>query len=272
MSDETPWNHYEDESLPVIKNETNDDMVTDDDDDGDLAGSFSNVQIEAIFSRAQRFRRTAPVATTWDDTSDSGSDAEVVGMIHPSDQPWFDVHECKVVRELALDEVLDEFEDAYDLDIPLKLRPFMASLCRNFASFWPIESPRSSSSATFPVLPGAPSSTTGTKTPLSRSSASVLARGRPIPRSFESYLILLLIIKRYTITRSHGLIQRKQLLHITAYVTHMIVSYAHMIDFCDWMHSSYPILILFNVRMNWISIEHELSSLSLSVHSASQFA
>ena len=96
MSDETPWNHYEDESLPVIKNETNDDMVTDDDDDGDLAGSFSNVQIEAIFSRAQRFRRTAPVATTWDDTSDSGSDAEVVGMIHPSDQPWFEALECKV--------------------------------------------------------------------------------------------------------------------------------------------------------------------------------
>ena len=48
----------------MIKNEKNDDMVTDDDDDGDLAGSFSNVQIEAIFSRAQRFRRTAPVATT----------------------------------------------------------------------------------------------------------------------------------------------------------------------------------------------------------------
>ena len=126
MSDETPWNHYEDESLPVIKNEKNDDMVTDDDDDGDLAGSFSNLQIEAIFSRAQRFRRTAPVATTWDDTSDSGSDAEVVGTIHPSDQPWFEALECKVVRELALDEALDEFEDAYDLDVPPKLRPFMA--------------------------------------------------------------------------------------------------------------------------------------------------
>ena len=126
MSDETPWNHYEDESLPVIKNEKNDDMVTDDDDDGDLAGSFSNVQIEAIFSRAQRFRRTAPVATTWDETSDSGSDAEVVGTIHPSDQPWFEALECKVVRELALYEALDEFEDAYDLDGPLKLRPFMA--------------------------------------------------------------------------------------------------------------------------------------------------
>ena len=97
MSDETPWNHSEDESLPWIKNEKNDDMVTDDDDDGGLAGSFSNVQIEAIFSRAQRFRRTAPVATTWDETSDSGSDAEVVGTIHPSDQPWFEALECACI-------------------------------------------------------------------------------------------------------------------------------------------------------------------------------
>ena len=96
MSDETPWNHSEDESLPWIKNEKNDDMVTDDEDDGGLASSFKNVQIVAIFSRAQRFRRTAPVATTWDETSDSGSDAEVVGTIHPSDQPWFEALECKV--------------------------------------------------------------------------------------------------------------------------------------------------------------------------------
>ena len=88
MSDETPWNHYEDESLPVIKNEKNDDMVTDDDDDGDLAGSFSNVQIEAIFSRAQRFRRTAPVAKDTTPVSeatsswDSDFDAEIVATIH----------------------------------------------------------------------------------------------------------------------------------------------------------------------------------------------
>ena len=60
------------------------------------------------------------------------------------------------MRELALDELLDQFEDAYDLDVPLKLRPFMAKLqtkaveelrqrlahrvATNFARDWPIES------------------------------------------------------------------------------------------------------------------------------------
>jgi hypothetical protein len=124
MSDETSWTDSEEDSLPIVKIESQDAMDIADDDG--LAGALSNVQIAAVFSEAHRFRRTAPVATTWDETSDSESEAEIIGTIHRSDQPWFDAHECKVVRELALDELLDEFEDAYDLDVPLKLRPFMA--------------------------------------------------------------------------------------------------------------------------------------------------
>ncbi len=122
MSDETYCTDSEDDSLPMVKNESQDDM--DICDDADLTSSFSNVQIEAIYSEAHRLRRTtAPVDTTW---SDSDSEAEVLGTIHRSDQPWFNVQENNVLHEPALDEALDEFEDAYDLDVPLNLRPFMA--------------------------------------------------------------------------------------------------------------------------------------------------
>jgi hypothetical protein len=127
MSDETPCNHSEDDSLPWVKNEKNDDMDTDDDDDDGLAGSFSNVQVEAIFSRAHRFRRTAPVATTWTKPRTQvlmpRSSARSTPAISLGSRLL-----CKVVRELALDADLDEFEDAYDLDVPLKLRPFMAKI------------------------------------------------------------------------------------------------------------------------------------------------
>jgi hypothetical protein len=54
---------------------------------------------EALFSNAHSSRRTKPVTkatsgggSSWDE-SDSESGAEVVGTIHTSDAPWFNVHE-----------------------------------------------------------------------------------------------------------------------------------------------------------------------------------
>jgi hypothetical protein len=57
--------------------------------------------------------------------SDSGSEAEIVGTIHTSDAPWFNVDEHYVVRETAMEEALDEFKEACDLDALLKFRRFM---------------------------------------------------------------------------------------------------------------------------------------------------
>lgn len=111
-----------------VKFESKDHDTDDDAADIDVgnAGSFNNVQIEAVFSDAHRSQRTTPVATGgWDDASDSGSEPEFIGTIHERDEPWFNVHECKVVREVALHVALDDFE--LDLDIPLRLRPFMAN-------------------------------------------------------------------------------------------------------------------------------------------------
>jgi hypothetical protein len=52
-----------------------------------------------------------PQSSNWDRASDSGSEAEVIGTIHTSDEPWFDVDQHYVVREPALEEALVEFED-----------------------------------------------------------------------------------------------------------------------------------------------------------------
>jgi hypothetical protein len=77
-------------------------------------------------SRAHRSRRTTLARVTkatsgrgssWDE-SDSESESKVVGTIHTSDAPWFNVEELYVVRSIAMDEALENFEEACDEDFP----------------------------------------------------------------------------------------------------------------------------------------------------------
>ena len=67
---------------------------------------------EALLSNTHRSRRTTPVAkatvatsgrvSSWDE-SDFESEVEVVGTIHTSDAPWFNVAELPVVRLKAME-------------------------------------------------------------------------------------------------------------------------------------------------------------------------
>ncbi len=70
-------------------------------------------QTEALFSDAHRARHTTPVTkatsgrgSSWDE-SDSESEAEVVGTIHTSDAPWFNVDERYVVHATAMHKALE---------------------------------------------------------------------------------------------------------------------------------------------------------------------
>jgi hypothetical protein len=60
---------------------------------------------------------------------------EVVGTIHRSDAPWFNVAELHVVRSEAMEKALENFEGACDLDTPLKFRPLMftGKLCQSLS-------------------------------------------------------------------------------------------------------------------------------------------
>ena len=86
---------------------------------------------EALFSDSHRSCRTTPVTkatsgrgSSWGD-SDSETE-EVVGTIHRSDAPWFNVAELHVVRSEAMEKALENFEEACDMDTSLKFRPLMA--------------------------------------------------------------------------------------------------------------------------------------------------
>ena len=90
---------------------------------------------EALFSDAHRSRRTTLVTkatsgrgSSWDQP-DSKTEVEVVGTIHRSDAPWFNVAELHVVRSEAMEKALENFEDACDEDTPLKPSP-CSMMCR----------------------------------------------------------------------------------------------------------------------------------------------
>jgi hypothetical protein len=88
---------------------------------------------EALFSDAHCSRRTTPVTkatsgrgSSWDEP-DSETEVEVVGTIHRSDAPWFNVAELHVLRSEAMENSLDNLEDlkhstlAYFLFLPLEV-------------------------------------------------------------------------------------------------------------------------------------------------------
>ncbi len=79
-------------------------------------------RIEALFSDAHCSRRTTPVtkATSGRGSSWDASDSETEVA------PWFNVAELHVVRLEATEKALNNFEEACDLDTPLKVRPLMA--------------------------------------------------------------------------------------------------------------------------------------------------
>ncbi len=94
-------------------------------DEGCEAPGLGSMQslTETIFCDAHRSLRITPVAkgTSWGssswDESDSDFEAEIVGTIHKSDAPWFNVDERYVSCMPNI---------AYDEDTPLKFRPLMA--------------------------------------------------------------------------------------------------------------------------------------------------
>ena len=63
----------------------------------------------------------------------SGSEIEyddsgvyVIGTTHEECEPWFEVKDCDVLPNDALEVALNAFEEDCELDAPLKFRPFIA--------------------------------------------------------------------------------------------------------------------------------------------------
>ncbi len=81
-------------------------------------------------------KATSGKGSSWDEP-DSETEVEVVGTIHRSDAPWFNVAELHVVRWEAMEKALENFEEACDEDTPLKFRPlmakFMGKLCQSIS-------------------------------------------------------------------------------------------------------------------------------------------
>ena len=95
--------------------------------------TMDNKRIEKVFSENHRALRTTPISSSTvqsDSSWDSEPDAEVVGTIHTSDEPWFNVDDLYVVHERAMDEALKKFEEVCDQDTPLKFRRFMEGAVR----------------------------------------------------------------------------------------------------------------------------------------------
>ena len=86
--------------------------------------THGNRRIEALLFDAHRCRTTPVTDATSSWNSDS--DAEIHATIHNNGAPWFDVEYRSVLLEIAMDEALEEFEEACDADTPLKFRPFMS--------------------------------------------------------------------------------------------------------------------------------------------------
>jgi len=90
--------------------------------------TMDNTRIEKVFSENHRALRTTPISSSTvqsDSSWDSEPDAEVVGTIHTSDEPWFNVDDLYVVHERAMDEALKKFEEVCDQDTQSRRYPFL---------------------------------------------------------------------------------------------------------------------------------------------------
>ncbi len=99
-------------------------------------GRTTNVKFEAAFSPDTRrshwstqAKSAANTTSSWDDSWESEPD--IVGTINQGETPRFNVDEHGVVHETAMNETLDEFQEAWsdwDLNCPLISSQFMFKL------------------------------------------------------------------------------------------------------------------------------------------------